>query len=66
MSDLNRSQLGDVHKPCHWMSRGDAHLKVFGQTLDDQFMGRRQVTPKYKGQFGPEKGSWDRAGLFCV
>lgn len=48
------------------MSRGDAHLQVFGKTLDDQFMGRRQVTPKYKGQFGPEKGSWDRAGLFCV
>lgn len=52
------------------MRLGDAHLQVFGQTSDDQFLGCIQVTPKYKtkrkGTLGPEKGSWDRAGLFCV
>lgn len=30
------------------MRLGDAHLQVFGQTSDDQFMGCIQVTPKYK------------------
>lgn len=58
MSDLNRSQLGDVHKPCHWMRLGDAHLQVFGQTSDDQFLGCIQVTPKYKTK---RKGAvWSR------
>lgn len=30
------------------MRLGDAHLQVFGQTSDDQFLGCIHVTPKYK------------------
>lgn len=40
------------------MRLGDAHLQVFGQTSDDQFMGCIQVTPKYKTK---RKGTvWSR------
>lgn len=40
------------------MRLGDAHLQVFGQTSDDQFMGCIQLTPKYKTK---RKGTvWSR------